>query len=500
MWGFQPSRLGPTTSLWSTHDLIVARCRDLVRNNPWASSAIDNFESQVIGNGIRPRWNIQDPVLKAKVELEFGRWAKSSACDSAGLLDFYGIQCLAAREVFEAGEVLSRFYVRPPSWNLRVPLQLQLIESEQLPIFRNIISGGSDGMIQMPLGNTVRVGIEFDKWGRRVAYQLYKENPGETMFFPLEGIQFMRVPAVDMLHVYKPKRAGQLRGEPHMTNVLALLYELEQYTDASLVKKKIQTMFAYIFEKPAPDGPDLLPVDQVNGPPSDFSNPQTNYADFEPGTCINTLPGETVKFPPLPQENDFQSFVSVELHKLAIGVGATYEQLTGDLKGVNYSSIRAGLLDFRRKCEQFQRNIIIRQFCHPVVCRWLFEAVFAGVISLPGYASNPSQYEDIAWSTPRWDWVDPLKDAQAAQQQVRSGFTSREAIVAELGEDVATIDAQTTADNKRADELGLIHDTDPRKVLIGRESNPVNPSPGDPSGEQVEEQEEEAGEEQEAAS
>jgi capsid protein len=39
-----------------------------------------------------------------------------------------------------------------------------------------------------------------------------------------------------------------------------------------------------------------------------------------------------------------------QLRAIAMGMGITYEQLTGDLTNVNYSSIRAGLIEFRRRC------------------------------------------------------------------------------------------------------------------------------------------------------
>src|ERR1019366_2706919 len=101
-----------------------------------------------------------------------------------------------------------------------------------------------------------------------------------------------------------------------------------------------------------------------------------------------------------------------------------------------------------------------------------------------GYAQNPWKYMDITWSTPAWPWVDPLKDGQAAQMSVRNGFTSRRAIVAESGEDVAMVDAQNVQDNERAEKMGLIYDSNPSQVLIGRETNPsVDEDEGDPGDE-----------------
>ena len=48
----------------------------------------------------------------------------------------------------------------------------------------------------------------------------------------------------------------------------------------------------------------------------------------------------------------------LQLHAIAAGVGLTYELLTGDLSQVNYSSIRAGLIEFRRRMEALQWQLL----------------------------------------------------------------------------------------------------------------------------------------------
>lgn len=473
--GWNPTTiLGPTTVLWTSLQQIRARSRDQIRNSPFATSAIDNFESQLIGNGIRPRWNIEDPILKKKVEQQFDRW--SNKCDSAGRLSFYGLQALAAREIFEAGEVFVRFHVRPSSWRMKVPLQLQLLESEQLPLFRNSYSA-TNNTSGVPDGNSVRTGIEFDSSDRRTAYWMYREHPGETMFYPSVGLSQVRIPAEDMLHVYKPTRAGLLRGVPHLTSVLTLLYELEQYTDAELVRKKVATMFAAFIVRQSNDG-EIIPVDPNLSTPSGASsassaastNPAIAIGKLEPGT-VNLLDlGEDIKFPTLPSDQGYEAFLRVSLHKFARGCNMTYEQVTGDLKGVNFSSIRTGLLDFRRACEQFQRNIIIFQLCQPVVERWMDEAIMSGAISLPGYTEEPEQYQDILWTSPGWDWVDPKADFDTAIGKVRAGFTTRAHEIAKIGQDIGDVDAEWKRDMERAHKMGLIYDSDPSQILIGRET------------------------------
>jgi lambda family phage portal protein len=482
---WQPTRLGPTTSLWSTRDLMLARCHDEVRNNPLATSAVDNFESQIVGNGIKPKWNLTDQTLKEKIEAEFKLSMLSKNVDYSGLCDYYGMQALAAREIFEGGEVFVRRHIRPMGWSanpntkqpLRVPLQLQLIEAEQCPIWLNITA--TPGATTAKPGSVIRTGKEFDKDGRLAAFHMFAEHPGETMFFTSTALQFVRVTSDHMLHCYKPFRAGLLRGQPHLSGVLVLLHELAKYTDATVVAKQIQAMFAGFVTKVVPET-DVIPTDLASGSPTPYLPPGIRTGELEPGSINELYPGEDIRFPTLPQNNDLQTFMTVMLHQFAVGIGATYEQITGDLRGVNLSSIRAGVQDAHRKCEQFIYNVLVAQFCQPTLRWWLDECVLTGRLSLPGYAEEPEQYLDVTWTPSGWPWIDPQADIVAKQTAVRCGFTSREQVCAESGQDATEIDQQQVRDNQRADDAGLVYDSDPRKILMGKEANPQVAEEGPP--------------------
>jgi lambda family phage portal protein len=497
---WQPTRLGPTTSLWGTRDLMLARCHDEVRNNPLAASALDNFESQVVGNGIKPKWQLKDESLKSKIENEFRLSAMSKSIDYHGLNDLYGLQALAAREIFEGGEVFLRRHIRPRGWSanpnlkrpMRVPIQFQLIEAEQCPIWLNLTATAS---LPTPAGSVVRTGKEFDKDGRLAAFHLFAEHPGETMFFTSTALQFIRVPSDRLIHCYKPLRAGLLRGQPHLASVLVLLHEFSKYTDATVVAKQIQQMFCGFITKINPEA-DILGAG-ITGmgnsaalPPGQSSigliPPQIPLAEAQPGEMLYLYPGEDVKFPQLPQNNDLVGFTSTMLHQFAVGIGATYEQITGDLRGVNLSSIRAGVQDAHRKCEQFIFNVLVTQFCQPLLEWWMDEAVLCGRLDLPGYESEPEQYWNVNWMPSGWPWLDPQKDVESKMTAVRCGFTSRETVCAETGEDAAGIDEAQVRDNARTDELGLVYDIDPRKVLTKSEASPVVPEEGAPESQDQE--------------
>src|SRR5512134_279615 len=136
--GFCPSRAHLNTLIAAAGADITARARYLIRNNGYAANAIESWAGNVVGAGIKPSSLITDADAKAAVQRLWLQWTDDS--DAEGLTDFYGQQRRAARELFIAGEVFFRFRPRRPEDGLMVPLQLQMLPSEMLPLNRNEIS------------------------------------------------------------------------------------------------------------------------------------------------------------------------------------------------------------------------------------------------------------------------------------------------------------------------------------------------------------------------
>ena len=447
--GWNPSTDGVNALITGGGDALRSRSRDMVRRNAWASNAVESFVANCVGTGIKPQSKHPDPAVKKRLQEMWLRWTDEA--DAAGLTDFYGLQALVCRSTMEAGECIVRVRPRRPEDGLVVPLQLQLLEAEHLPTGRNE---------NLSNGHVIRAGIEFDKIGRRAAYHLYREHPGEKLMFAQAG-ETTRVVSKSVLHVYKPLRPGQHRGQPWLTQVLVKLHELDQYDDAELVRKKLAAMFAAFIIENNPDDP------VIGNKPGEEQKDASGapLAGLEPGSMVKLLPGEDVKFSePGDVGGMYSEFMRVQLRAIAAGLGITYEQLTGDLERVNYSSIRAGLLEFRRRCEQFQHQVMVYQFCRPVWRAWIEAAVLAGVISARDYRQNREAYLDVEWRPPSWAWVDPLKDMNAEVVAVRAGFKPRSAVINDMGYDEEDTDRQAAADNARADALGLTFDSDPRKT------------------------------------
>lgn len=468
-YGWNSSYLGLNTLLFSHGLELLNRNRDAVRNSAWAGAAVDSYTANAIGRGIRLISQHPDKEIRELIGRKWARWTLESDAEydprnpASGQTDFYGQQMIMAREVMEAGECFVRFIPRSPKEGLTVPLQLQLIEAEQLPLWRN------QPTPDVPAANRVRCGIEFRPDLRRQAYHFWKAHPGETMFFPLDALSVERVPASNVLHIYKPIRAGQFRGQPWLTTVLAKLYELEQYTDAEIVRKKVSAMITGFIRQVSPDNP-IMPPDQMTVGQA-HADPGSQISKLEPGTFPVLGYGEEVQFAEAKDSGDYKAFVRSCLQAFASGAGLAEYQISGDLSGINYSSIRAGLLEFRRKCEQFQYSVFIYQACHPIYRRWLREAMLTlvfGVDLLTAYDKDPEPFEAVQWVTPGWPWVDPEKDMKASERAIRDGLSNRSIECAAQGWDSELIDAGQQADNERADGLGLSYDSDGRKVLTGR--------------------------------
>jgi lambda family phage portal protein len=136
-------------------------------------------------------------------------------------------------------------------------------------------------------------------------------------------------------------------------------------------------------------------------------------------------------------------------------MGVPYTNVTGDLRQANYSSLREGKLEFRRRTEQFQHGTLIFQMCRPVWRRWLLDAVLAGGLELPGFASDPARFLAVKSIPPKWDWVDPLKDRKAEIEAIEAGLKSRSDVIESEGYDAEEVDRRIAADHAREAELGL---------------------------------------------
>lgn len=434
--------------------------RDLVRNNPYAESALTTIGDHVVGWGIVAKPKRKNPRA---AEL-WDAWAGTTACDADGRNDFAGLQKLVMRTVVESGEVLVRRRFRLPTDGLPIPLQIQVLDPDYLDTLKTGITiTNNDGLI---VGRIIH-GVEFDAIGRRVAYWLFPEHPGSAMRSAMlfgSSTASRRVPAESVLHVYKQSRPGQVRGPSWFAPVLLRFKEFDEYEDATLMKQKIAACLAVITSDTDGSNPHLGNTDP-NDPAID---------SLEPGMIINAGPGRSIQVVQPPTVREHADYARTTLRAIATGLGVTYEDLTGDYDGMPFSAARMSRLRHWARVEDWRWRTLIPQLCHPV---WYWAMEAAAIMGL----SDPPAAE---WTAPPPPMIDPANEGLAYMRNIRTGIMTLSEAQRERGYDPVALMAEMAADNKRLDELEIILDSDPRNTTQAgqprQQQNAAEPDPTPP--------------------
>jgi len=168
--------------------------------------------------------------------------------------------------------------------------------------------------------------------------------------------------------------------------------------------------------------------------------------ELAPGAVVDLPTGAKPHFTEPPTVDGYDEFMRRGLAAVAVGLGITYESLSGDLKGVNFSSGRMGRMEMDRLVRMWQRNLMIGQFCRGME-RW-----FRDGLALVGHAGLPFTLD---WTPPRRILVDPTKEIPAMIEEVEAGLNSRQRTQRELGRDPDTIRAERKQDADADRDAGL---------------------------------------------
>lgn len=425
---YEGAKLGRRTAGWSaggtsanaeigpSASRLRARSRELIRNNPLAASIIRVMVSNLVGTGIMVK-------LSQGQEL-WNRFVNE--CDASGKDDLYGLTALIAHAYKESGAVLVRLRPRLASDGLAVPLQLQVLEIDHLDMSKQETLQG---------GGYIMQGIEFDAVGRCVAYWLFPDHPGEVNIVVSTRVS-RRVPAESVLHIFKRTRPGQIHGVPVLAPVMLKMRDLDDYQEAELLRKGIESCFAAFVYNPEGNTTDALGTE-----PAATDAKGTRDETIAAGMIKYLKPGEQVEFGSPSSTGGFNEFIAGYKREATSGAGVPYELATGDLSGVNYTSHRAGLVEFRREVEQEQWLVIIRQFLVPVVAAFKRYAAISGQRGIA---------DAVATYTPaKFDWVDPVKDSTGELLEVAAGLKSWQEAVRRRGFDPEQVIAEIKQDQKR---------------------------------------------------
>lgn len=459
---WNPSSAGPSTAAATNLPMVRRRARDAVRNDPWAKTAANRWVSNAIGTGIQPYSKHPDKASRLLLKELWADWVPEA--DADGRMDFYGLQALAVRSMFVDGETLARLRPRRLTDGLSVPLQIQALEGDLLPVEDTHVLGN---------GNEVVNGVEFNTRGQRVNYHLWNRHPGDPA-----GRQFLRkraIPAESVVHAYPILRPGQVRGVSELATVLLRLKTLDSFDDAVAFRQEVSNLFAGFITRPRSEDDPNDPLGA--GSQADFDDDDTPLASLEPGTLQQLADGEDVRFANPPGAPDsYAEFMRQQLMAAFASVGIPYEIGTGDLRGVSDRTLRVLVNEFHRQIEQYQWTCFIHQWCRPIWNAWLDMLAMSGLISAADYARNRRQWQRVLWVPEGWPYFNPVQDVKAKTDEIRAGLISRSAVILAQGEDPEAVIDQIAQDNDAADAIAAKFDSDSRYSRNGARDEPESPS------------------------
>jgi lambda family phage portal protein len=463
--GGQVSRL---TSDWVTVPLsgdrearfdmlrLRARARDMARNSGYATRFLGLLEQNVVSHrGILLDVNITrgdsaHETMNDLVEADFKAWGHHESCSVDGRLDWVGVQRQLIRATAQDGEVLLRMVKGAKNpWGFA----LQLIDADMLDVAMNRFAEGTR--------NEIRMGVERDQWGRPLAYHVWKRHPNDYDFAVAEN-ERERIPAEEIIHFALPRRIGETRSVTWFAPVLLNTKMLAGYMEAEVTAARIgAAKMGFITEKNPELGLGGIPQNPPNDQPLNF--------DVQPGVFEKLPPGMGVEpFASDHPNQGFDAFVGACMREIASGLGVSTVSASNDLRAVNYSSIRAGLLaerDFYRALQHWMIEFVHRR----VFQEWLTMSVLTN--RLPSGARAALAEGAVTWQPRGWGWVDPLKDAEAEVLLIGNGLQSRTASLAEDGREVEEVFLQLAAEKDAAAALG-----------IQIEGSYLDPAPQQPKG------------------
>ena len=427
-------------------DRMAAVAHDMIRNTPFAVSGKRVIVANVVGDGIIPRIKSDDEALKLRGLNLIERHMDTVQIDVNGRQNLYGLQELALGTAIDAGEALIVRHDLPLSTKAALPFQVQVLEPDFLDDTR-------DGTFSD--GTEIREGIEYNADGERAAYWLYQRHPGAMAGGPVRlGLSSVRVPAKDVIHLYRQDRAGQMRGVSWFAPVAVKLQDLADTEDAQLMRQKIAACFAG-FRKKADERPSTAP---------DFQ------ASISPGAIHDLYGDEEMVFSDPPTVGDLDPMTKLILRSVAAGLGITYEALVGDLTGVNFTSGRLGRMTMKSNVTGWQWKLMIPIMMQPMG-QWFLDAW----VQVDPQWGRKIRDAAVDWTPPAMPLVDPTREIPMLVKKLRAGLGSRSGTLRELGEDPERIMDEIKSDAEFADRGKLVFDSDARRVsLSGSVNTPVD--------------------------
>lgn len=524
-----PPLMSANEELASSRDQAVRQARHVERTSEHVRSGINKAADLGVGSMLRvtatPDWlalGFTDRAAGVKWQREWGRLAESCfhswgydsrlLADSEGMLTFGGLMWLAWRNRKgpdgECAAVVHYDPDRPARYQTKWSTHVQVIDPQRIETPPEVV------LQQLGVDRkSVVDGRLLDEHGRWIGFW-YRLNPDARLGI---GAQHAFVPReIDGgrtmgIHWFQKTRGAAQRGITDMVNMLRKAVKLDTYDDYTIGAAAVAAaLMTYIkTQRPKKDVAEDLNI--APGSPGTAAGgvvdldglvqskveyyKKLNLRNGSGRIPMLDLDDELVMEAASAATQDATAFRNSYLREFASALGIDFEQFSGYYGDVNYSSARLALINIMRGILR-ERGMFLPAVASPVYACIIEEAIVKGRLPLAPAANgnydhfyeNREAYTRCRWTAPGMGWVDPQKEANAAQIR-----TDPAAPISTLGDEAAQ-QGRTAEDliEERADEqqmlvdAGLIKDKSDRAAV---KSGPA-PAPSDEPAEPPERREE----------
>jgi capsid protein len=445
-WSFNGEKnlgeLGPAKEYSIDYETLRVRSWQIFLESETAQTVLRKFNVWVVGKGLRLQSEPIEKILEdanikidieafsKSVEARFTAFAKSKSADYSGMRTLNQLEAEALKNKKVGGDYLTILRFK------KGKLSVQMVDG--CHIISPMAYGNEFFPRALENGNTIINGIELSPSGEHIAY--YVRKPGYDQFsWETERI-LARGSKTGLLMAYmvygSRYRLDNHRGMPLLSVVFETLKKLERYKEAVIGSAEERQKIAYFFEHgvgSTGENPLLAQTATArNGGMSDADLPTDSYGNDLANRVAATTNKQTFNLPidtklkAVEGKNElyFKDFYEVNIMIVCASVGIPYEVAMSKFE-TSYSSARAAIKDWENTL-LVERDDEGNQFLQPIYEAFIWNEIFNGRISAPGYVkawlSNDeyvlSAYHNCRWVGAPVPHIDPQKEVESVRMKL----------------------------------------------------------------------------------
>lgn len=424
-------------------DLAILRQRSEAeaRNNGFLAGMIETYAADVVGDdGPRLKFmSDSDEYNKACDALWLDWFARPDLNDKLS-----GAQTLKlwVRSLFKCGEYLCQ------KTNLRgasTPLELRILTIHPARLTQPFTA----------FNPYTYLGIRFTPTGKPLGYTIQESDPAGL----LASFTYTEIPADQMIHGFRADVPGQLRGVPWLASVLDVVAQLREFDADTLQAARSAAMLAVLLT--AKNG-ETAPITVGTS------------VELERGTMTTLPPGyEAMQVAAQHPNNNYSEFRGEKLCEIGRAIQMPLMMVKLDSSKHNYSSARfdnqlylRGVRDTRKMIESEGLDDLLKTV--------RIEGERAGLLP-----RAPRKVEWM-WVWPNSPHVDPMKEAEARDTNLKNGtLTFAEALAAD-GKDSELTLTQLEKERPRIAKLEPFPGSDAAKAAPAQGAQESGGAPAKP--------------------